>query len=80
MHNAAFEALQLPHRYSCWDCEDVREFLEESLKTSAEWGGASVTIPHKEAVIEAMGGEMELSESVRRIGALNTMLVFIIME
>jgi len=53
----------------------VREFLEESLKTSAEWGGASVTIPHKEAVIEAMGGEMELSESVRRIGALNTIIV-----
>jgi shikimate dehydrogenase len=69
MHNAAFKALGLPHRYS------LRDVLPEKLADAvgALRGetalGANVTVPHKQ---QAMRLVDELGEEARVIGAVNT--------
>jgi shikimate dehydrogenase len=69
MHNAAFAALGLPHRY------ETHEVAAAELPTTfdrlrrEEMLGANVTIPHKEAALRLVD---EASEEARRIGAVNT--------
>jgi len=69
MHNAAFAALGLPHRY------EAREVKAEQLAATLERMrqedvlGANVTIPHKEAVLRLVA---RVSDEARRIGAVNT--------
>jgi shikimate dehydrogenase len=71
MHNAAFAALSLPHRY------DVREVTDGQLGSvldgmrRADVLGANVTIPHKEAVLRLVD---EATDEARRIGAVNTIV------
>ena len=71
MHNAAFAALGLPHRYETRDVEPSRlADVVEALRRD-DVLGANVTIPHKEAVVGLVD---ELTEEARRIGAVNTIV------
>ncbi|HEV8670296.1 MAG TPA: shikimate dehydrogenase [Candidatus Limnocylindria bacterium] len=71
MHNAAFAALGLPHRYEMRDVEPNRlADVVEALRRD-DVLGANVTIPHKEAVLGLVD---ELADEARRIGAVNTIV------
>src|SRR5919108_3314645 len=71
MHNAAFTALGLPHRY------EAKEVKAEQLDAAVERIrredvlGANVTIPHKEVVLRLVD---DVSDSARAIGAVNTIV------
>jgi shikimate dehydrogenase len=69
MHNAAFNELDLPYKYSL--LETPPEKLGETVQSLREniFGGASVTIPHKIEIIKYMD---TLADSAKRIGAVNT--------
>lgn len=68
IHNAGFARNGFGHcTYERYDTEDAAEVIA-TIK-GAGCGGGSVTIPHKEAVMPHMD---ELTESARRIGAVNT--------
>lgn len=69
MHNAAFAALGLPHRYELMRV--TADALPQAIAAlrSADLLGANVTIPHKERV----GRHLErVLDTARRIGAVNT--------
>lgn len=69
MHNAVFARLGIDGHYDALDVAPS-EFLEtiDRLRHS-EYVGLSVTMPHKDAAFRACD---EVSESARRIGAVNT--------
>src|SRR2546429_1329010 len=69
MHNAAFAALGLPHRYEAHEvkAEQLAATLERMRQEDVL--GANVTIPHKEAVLRLVA---RVSDEARRIGAVNT--------
>lgn len=71
IHNAAFQKLGMNKVYIPIRVprEDLAAFLDEA----AEWGirGLSVTIPHKEAVIEKL---TQVDAAVQGIGATNTIV------
>jgi shikimate dehydrogenase len=71
MQNAAFKALELPHRYSAVDVDPAH--LQERIEAlrRGEALGANVTIPHKEAAVRMVD---EQSDEVRATGALNTIV------
>jgi shikimate dehydrogenase len=71
MHNAAFRALGVDAMYELWQTE--LEGLPERVARirEPEMLGANVTVPHKQAV---MGLLDELTETARRIGAVNTII------
>lgn len=71
MHGAAFAATQLPHEYLRVDVETVEEFVESDLFKSDDFGGTSVTIPHKQAIIPYVD---VLSEAAKAIGSVNTVI------
>jgi pentafunctional AROM polypeptide len=64
MHNAAFAAQQLPHNYEAVELSDAAG-ARAALLDDARFGGASVTIPLKEAMLPLVD---ELSPAARRIG------------
>ncbi|KAI2617372.1 Pentafunctional AroM protein [Hypoxylon sp. NC1633] len=69
LHNALFHKTGLPHRYSLFETdvvEDVRELIR-----SADFGGASVTIPLKLGIMELLD---DISESAQITGAVNTII------
>jgi pentafunctional AROM polypeptide len=70
MHNSGFKALSLPHVYSLVDTFDIDDCVAAIRK--ADFGGASVTIPHKESIIPHLD---TLSPAARAIGAVNTVIV-----
>ena len=72
MHNAAFEAVRLPHAYARADVETVEEFIESDFFQGLAFGGASVTIPHKQAIIPYVD---ILSDAAEAIGSVNTLVV-----
>ena len=69
IHNAAFKALGLPHKYSLRDvtAEKLAEAVGSLRGETAL--GANVTVPHKE---QAMRLVDELGDEARVIGAVNT--------
>jgi shikimate dehydrogenase len=71
MHNAAFAALGLPHRYAVRDVADAQLGTTLDRMRRADVLGANVTIPHKEAVLRLVD---EASDEARRIGAVNTII------
>ncbi|TME90258.1 MAG: shikimate dehydrogenase [Chloroflexi bacterium] len=71
MHNAAFMALGLPHRYEARDVEPHRLGDVVDALRSDDVLGANVTIPHKEAALRLVD---ELAAEARRIGAVNTIV------
>jgi len=69
IHNAAFDDRKLNAVYLPFKVEDVVEFIEEFKRLDVQ--GYSVTIPHKQAAIQAMDS---VDDFVRDIGALNTVV------
>jgi pentafunctional AROM polypeptide len=72
MHNAAFAAVRLPHAYARADVATVEEFIDSDFFKGASFAGASVTIPHKQAIIPYVD---VLSDAAKTIGSVNTLLV-----
>ncbi|KAK9474932.1 uncharacterized protein V1510DRAFT_373183 [Dipodascopsis tothii] len=70
IHNAAFRELGLPYTYSIFDTPDIKNVVD--LIGRADFGGASVTVPHKVALMPLLD---RLSDSVTLIGASNTVVV-----
>lgn len=71
MHNAAFAALGMNANYELWytEADDVGERV--GTIRNVDIGGANVTVPHKQAVMPFLD---EISETARRIGAVNTII------
>ncbi|KAJ1667174.1 3-dehydroquinate dehydratase (3-dehydroquinase) [Coemansia sp. RSA 1813] len=69
MHNAGFAALGLPHVYALKETQTVDE-LRDTIG-SPSFGGASVTIPHKQTIIPMLDS---LTPAAQRIGAVNTIV------
>lgn len=72
MQGAAFATTSLPHTYTLIDMEDVDEFVNSDLWNDKAFGGCSVTIPHKQAIIPHLD---ELTDAAKAIGAVNTVIV-----
>ncbi len=72
MQGAAFAAARLPHQYGRADVETVEEFVESDFFKDAAFGGASVTIPHKQSIIPYVD---VMSEAASTIGSVNTLIV-----
>ncbi|KAF5660293.1 shikimate-5-dehydrogenase [Fusarium denticulatum] len=71
LHNAGFKALNLPHHYQIHESENVDESVE-SIIQQPDFGGASVTFPHKLQIGKLLGSLSPRGES---IGAINTVVV-----
>jgi shikimate-5-dehydrogenase/3-dehydroquinate dehydratase type I len=71
MHGAAFAATKLPHDYIRVDVASVEEFIESAFFKSDEFGGTSVTVPHKQAIMPYVD---VLSEAAEAIGSVNTLI------
>ncbi|GBF65730.1 pentafunctional AROM polypeptide [Trichophyton mentagrophytes] len=72
LHNTLFAEAGFPHEYGRLETdnvEDVKEFIY-----SEEFGGASVTIPLKERIMELLD---EISPEAKIIGAVNTIVPII---
>ncbi|KAJ2718377.1 3-dehydroquinate dehydratase (3-dehydroquinase) [Coemansia sp. Benny D115] len=69
MHNSAFAALGLPHRYTLKETATVEKLVD--TLGAADFGGASVTIPHKQSIIPLLHS---LTPAALRIGAVNTVI------
>lgn len=72
MHNAAFAALGLPHRYFAFH---VRPHALANALTGARGmglGGLNLTVPHKRAAVTHMD---RLTAEAGRIGAVNTVVI-----
>ncbi len=69
MHNRAFSFLGIRAVFEAYPVQDVREAVRLIKDTPLE--GASVTIPHKEAIIPHLD---EVDEVSREIGAVNTVI------
>ncbi|CAO3683676.1 unnamed protein product [Umbelopsis ramanniana] len=67
LHNTGFQTLGLPYKYNLLECSSVA-YAEEAL-FSKDFGGASVTIPHKIAIMKYLD---QVTENVNAIGAVNT--------
>jgi len=71
MQGAAFASVGLPHAYGRADVETVEEFVDGPLWNDANFGGCSVTIPHKQSIIPHVD---VLTDAAREIGSVNTVI------
>ena len=71
IHEAAFAALGLPHRYLALDVADDALRAACGRLRDEDALGANVTIPHKERVVRYLD---DVSDEARRIGAVNTIV------
>jgi len=70
LHNTGFEVLGLPHYYDIFESDDVAAV--KPIIEDVEFGGGSVTIPHKISIIPFLD---QITEHSKSIGAVNTILV-----
>ena len=70
MHNFAFDALLMPHKYALNEQQSVDAYIP--VMADPLFGGASVTIPHKETIIPYLD---EIRGAACTIGAVNTIVV-----
>ncbi|KAJ1809565.1 3-dehydroquinate dehydratase (3-dehydroquinase), partial [Coemansia sp. RSA 2598] len=70
MHNAGFAAVGLPHSYGLKETAAVDDQIAATIQ-AVDFGGASVTIPHKQAIIPLLDS---LTPAAQRIGAVNTVI------
>ena len=68
---AGFDALGIPARYERWHTSDAELRARIEGLRSADFFGANVTVPHKIAVAALVD---DLSETAKRIGAVNTVI------
>jgi len=67
-----FAAVKLPHTYTRADVETVEEFIEGPIWNDDNFGGCSVTIPHKQNIIPHFD---MLTNAAKEIGSVNTVIV-----
>lgn len=76
IHNAAFAAAELDRVFVPMQIANVAEFFRTMVRASGvasiNFGGFSVTNPHKRSVIEHLD---EIEDSASKIGAVNTIVV-----
>jgi shikimate-5-dehydrogenase/3-dehydroquinate dehydratase type I len=72
MQGTAFAAVRLPHNYFRADVETVEEFVESEFFKADDFGGCSVTIPHKKSIIPYVD---VMSDAAKAIGSVNTLVV-----
>jgi len=72
MQGSAFVAVKLPHTYTRADVETVEEFIEGPIWNDDNFGGCSVTIPHKQNIIPHLD---VLTDAAKEIGSVNTVIV-----
>ncbi|KAI5475854.1 pentafunctional AROM polypeptide [Pseudohyphozyma bogoriensis] len=72
LHNTAFKLLGLPHQYGLLESATITDELRAAIR-APDFGGASVTIPHKLAIIPFLD---EISPEGTLIGAVNTIVPF----
>lgn len=70
IHNTAFELLGLPHVYARHETDSVDASVE-ALVRADDFGGASVTIPHKLSIMQLLDS---VSPDAQVIGAVNTIV------
>ena len=70
IHNAAFQNLGLNFVYLAWKVEAIGDAVK-GLRALGNFRGASVTIPHKVAVLPWLD---EVEAVARHIGAINTIV------
>ena len=70
IHNAAFQKLALNFVYLAWKVESIGDAVR-GLRALGNFRGASVTIPHKVAVLPFLD---EVDTTARHIGAVNTIV------
>ncbi|KAG0019084.1 3-dehydroquinate dehydratase (3-dehydroquinase) [Podila clonocystis] len=70
MHNTSFQSLGLPYTYGLHETETVDESVVTKMRSN-DFGGASVTIPHK---LDIMSKLDEITEEAKAIGAVNTVV------
>lgn len=71
LHNAGFAALGLPYHYRIHESESVDQSVEELINRQ-DFGGASVTFPHKLQVARLLD---TISPKAAQIGAVNTIIL-----
>ncbi|VVT49376.1 uncharacterized protein SAPINGB_P002240 [Magnusiomyces paraingens] len=71
LHNALYKALNIPHQYSYLATESAEEVFAKIGELGDKFGGASVTIPLKLAVLPFLS---ELTPAAKAIGAVNTII------
>jgi shikimate dehydrogenase len=72
MHNAAFAALGLPHRYFAFHVRPHALAVSLTGARGMGLGGLNLTVPHKRAAVAHMD---RLSPEAGRTGAINTVLI-----
>ena len=72
MQGGAFAAVKLPHTYTRADVATVEEFVEGPIWNDDNFGGCSVTIPHKQNIIPHVD---ILTDAAKDIGSVNTVIV-----
>ncbi|KDN52407.1 putative ARO1-Pentafunctional AROM polypeptide [Tilletiaria anomala UBC 951] len=70
LHNTGFAITGLPHTYGLHETSKVDESVRDVIR-SADFGGASVTIPHKLAIIPELDS---ITPHAKMIGAVNTII------
>ena len=70
IHNAAFQKLALNFVYLAWKVDRIGDAVR-GLRALGNFRGASVTIPHKVAVLPFLD---EVDTTARHIGAVNTIV------
>lgn len=71
MHNAAFRALGMDHRYEALDVGPEALAAAVARLRAPDVLGANVTVPHKERIIALLDA---VAEEAREIGAVNTIV------
>ncbi|KAL6248621.1 hypothetical protein RBB50_004876 [Rhinocladiella similis] len=71
IHNTAFAELGLPHHYSIHETPCIDDTVRD-LMQSPQFGGASVTFPHKLNIQPLLDS---VSDASTRLGAVNTVIV-----
>lgn len=69
LHNTAFEVLGLPHHYGLLETQEAHDKRVLDFIRSSTFGGASVTMPHKLAIIPLLDS---ITPQAKLIGAVNT--------
>ncbi|KAI3622924.1 hypothetical protein CBS14141_004257 [Malassezia furfur] len=70
LHNTGFALLGLPYTYALHEC-DTLDGIDTALLRAPDFGGASVTIPHKLRIMQYLD---EIAPEAQIIGAVNTVI------